>query len=50
MNTMRRPIKEGHNEVVLGSARSLRTPMNLVKRGVGEQGIGEAKGKRVVVD
>jgi hypothetical protein len=41
---LKRPVEEGHNEVVLGSARPPRTPMNLIKRCV--KGVGSVKGRR----
>ena len=38
-----RPIGEEHSGVALGSARSLRTPINLAERGAGQQRVGGAK-------
>jgi hypothetical protein len=47
MNTsQKRPVEEGHNEVVLGLARPPRTPTNLIKRYVEQQGVGSVKGRR----
>jgi hypothetical protein len=43
---LKKPVEEGHNEVVLGSARPPRTLMNLVKRRVKQQGVGSVKGRR----
>jgi hypothetical protein len=42
---LERPV-EGHNEVVLGLARSSRTPTNLIKRCVEQQGVRSVKGRR----
>jgi hypothetical protein len=43
---LERPVEEGHNEVVLGLARSPRTPTNLIKRCIEQQGVRSVKGRR----